>query len=208
MAEETGTFPIIRTASEPDLAWSAPVNMFGYARELLGPEPEFVSPSNDTLYAMAMVDLTEGALVLHLPDTDDRYYVMQVVDAWTNNFAYLGRRATGTKEGFYMLAGPHWDGQVPDGVTLLRAPTSVFTIVGRFATSGGDDLAKVWALQDDTWLTPLSRYPERPDNSDRAFGDWDLAPWNREVSEELVWWEKFRAWSQLLDWRPHARYPV
>jgi hypothetical protein len=189
---------IIRTASGPNTAWSAPVNTFGYARELLGPETEFVSPNNDTLYAMAMVDLTHEAQVLHLPDTQDRYYVMQFVDAWTNNFAYLGRRATGTQEGYYLLAGPNWQGEVPDGVTLLRTPTNVFAIVGRYATTGGDDLAKVWALQDDTWLTPLSRFPQKPDNRERAFGDWELAPYDARVGDHLEFWEQLRAWMRLF----------
>lgn len=172
----------------------APVNTFGHARELLGPEVEFVSPNNDTLYTMAALDVTEGAQVLHLPDTHDRYYVMQFVDAWSNNFAYLGRRATGTQEGYYLLVGPDWEGEVPDGLPLLRVPTNVFMIVGRYATTGGDDLAKVWALQDDTWLTPLNRYPNKPDNSQRALGDWDLAPYDERVDDELKFWEQFRAW--------------
>ncbi|MFN2184647.1 MAG: DUF1254 domain-containing protein, partial [Anaerolineae bacterium] len=189
---------IVNTASKPSIAWSAPVNTFGYARELLGPETEFVSPNNDTLYTMAMVDLTQEAQVLHLPDTLDRYYVMQFIDAWTNNFAYLGRRATGTKEGYYLLAGPNWEGEVPSGLTLLRAPTNVFAIVGRYATTGGDDLAKVWALQDDTWLTPLSLFPDRPDNSQRTLGDWDLAPYDEHVNEDLKFWEQLRAWMQLF----------
>lgn len=184
---------ILHAVSEP-ITSSAPVNTFGYARELVGPEVEFPSPNNDTLYAIAMVDLTNEALVLHLPDTHDRYYVMQFVDTWTNNFAYLGRRATGTQEAFYLLASPNWEGDVPEGVTLLRAPTNVFVIVGRFATTGGDDLPVVRALQDDTWLTPLNRYPERPDNSDRTFGDWEIAPYDERVSEELKFWEQFRAW--------------
>ena len=189
---------IVNTASKPSIAWSAPVNTFAYARELLGPETEFVSPNNDTLYTMAMVDLTQEAQVLHLPDTLDRYYVMQFIDAWTNNFAYLGRRATGTKEGYYLLAGPNWEGEVPSGLTLLRAPTNVFAIVGRYATTGGDDLAKVWAVQDDTWLTPLSLFPDRPDNSQRALGDWDLAPYDEHVNEDLKFWEQLRAWMQLF----------
>jgi hypothetical protein len=49
-------------------------------------------------------------------------------------------------------------------------------------------------LQDDTWLTPLSRYPERPDNSDRAFGDWELAPYDERVGDDLKFWEQLRAW--------------
>src|SRR5688500_4501054 len=70
---------------------SAPWNEFGYARELLGPETTFVSPNNDTLYTLAALDLRPGPQVLHVPDTADRYYVLQFVDAWTNNFAYIGR---------------------------------------------------------------------------------------------------------------------
>ena len=189
---------MINTASKPEIAWSAPVNTFGHARDLLDPETEFVSPNNDTLYTMAMVDVTQEAQVLHLPDTQGRYYVMQFIDAWTNNFAYLGRRSTGTQEGYYLLAGPDWHGQVPEGVTLLRAPTHVFAIVGRYATTGGDDLAQVWALQEDTWLTPLSRYPQQPDNSQRTLGDWDLAPYDARVGDDLKFWEQFRAWMRLF----------
>jgi hypothetical protein len=189
---------MMNTASKPEIAWSAPVNMFGYARDLIDPETEFVSPNNDTLYTMAMVDVTHEAQVLHLPDTQGRYYVMQFIDAWTNNFAYLGRRATGTQESYYLLAGPDWQGQVPEGVTLLRAPTNVFAIVGRYATTGGDDLEQVWALQDDTWLTPLSRYPQKPDNSQRAPGDWDLAPYDARVNDDLKFWEQLRAWMGLF----------
>ncbi len=116
---------MIKTASKPEIAWSAPVNTFGHARDLLDPETEFVSPNNDTLYTMAMVDVTQEAQVLHLPDTQGRYYVMQFIDAWTNNFAYLGRRATGTQEAYYLLAGPDWEGEVPEGLTLLRADPCV-----------------------------------------------------------------------------------
>jgi hypothetical protein len=189
---------MMNTAAKPALAWAAPVNTFGYARELLGPESEFVSPNNDTLYTMAMVDATHEAQVLHLPDTYDRYYVMQFVDTWTNNFSFLGRRATGTQESTYLLTGPDWQGDVPEGMTLLRAPTNVFAVVGRYATTGGDDLAKVWALQEDTWLTPLSRYPQKPDNSARTFGDWNLAPYDERVKNDLKFWEQLRAWMQLF----------
>lgn len=187
-----------KTASKPTFPWSAPVNTFGYARELAGPETEFVSPNNDTLYAIAIVDLTREPQVLHLPDTQDRYYVMQFIDAWTNNFAYLGRRATGTEEGYYLLAGPDWEGEVPEGLTLLRTSTNAFVICGRFATTGGDDLPAVWALQDDTQLTPLSQYPDKPDNSAREFGDWELAPFDKDVDKDLEFWEQLRSWMKIF----------
>ena len=76
----------------------APYNEFGHVRKLAGPELKFVSPNNDTCYSIAICDVRQGPLVLHVPDTADRYYVLQFIDAWTNNFAYIGRRATGTAE--------------------------------------------------------------------------------------------------------------
>ena len=81
----------------------APYNTFASARRLLGPETRFVSPNNDTLYLVAMLDVRQGPLVLHVPDTQDRYYVLHFVDAWTNNVAYIGRRVTGTAEAEFLL---------------------------------------------------------------------------------------------------------
>ena len=178
----------------------APINVFGYARKLAGAETKFVSVNNDTLYTNAIVDVTDEPQVLHLPDTHDRYYSMQFVDAWTNNFAYVGRRPTGTKEQFYLIAGPDWEGDVPDGMTLIKTPTRVIAIVGRYAVDQNDeDVAAVNALQDDTWLTPLSLYPERPDNSKREFGDSDPFPYDKRVEDEdLLFWEQFRAWMKLF----------
>jgi hypothetical protein len=182
----------------PKMSYSSPINLFGYANRLANPDDEFVSLNNDTLYTFAHCDVTNEPLVLHLPDTHDRYYVMQFVDAWTNNFAYLGRRASGTKEGVYLLAGPDWQGETPDGMTLVQTPTNVFSIIGRYAVDGEADIPNVAILQQATWVTPLSRYPERPVTEGRAFGDWDVAPWNANVPDDLAFWEKLRAWSQLF----------
>ncbi len=189
---------MINATSKPGM-FNAPVNIFGHARKLLGAETKFVSANNDTLYSVAVVDVTDEPQVLHLPDTDDRYYVMQFVDAWTNNFAYLGRRATGTREGLFLLAGPGWSGDVPDGLTLIEAPTNIFAIVGRYAVEQSDeDVAAVGRLQDDTRLTPLSLYPERPDNSGRELGDRDPFPYDERVDGELEFWEQFRSWMKLF----------
>src|SRR6476620_5675343 len=125
------------------MPFCAPYNEFGYARELLGPETEFVSPNNDTLYVLAACDVRQGPLVLHVPDTGGRYYVLQFVDAWTNNFAYLGRRATGTSEGEVLLAPEGWSGEVPAGMRVVAAPTGIFMIVGRVQVDGEADLAAV-----------------------------------------------------------------
>lgn len=84
---------IAKFPAGPNLVSSSPLsyNMFGYARELLDPNAKFVSPNNDMLYLIAVCDVRNGPLVLHVPDTHDRYYVLQFVDAWTNNFVYIRR---------------------------------------------------------------------------------------------------------------------
>ena len=188
-----------KSVTQPTI-YGAPVNVFGYARKLAGAETEFVSVNNDTLYTNAYIDVSDEPQVLHLPDTHDRYYVMQFVDAWTNNYTYIGRRATGTKEQLYLLAGPDWDGDVPDGMTLVKSPTSFFAIIGRYSVNQDDeDVAVVNGLQDDTWLTPLSLYPQRPDNSKRKLGDRDPFPYDKRVTDEgLLFWEQFRAWMKLF----------
>lgn len=187
---------VVSMTTKPKMATGAPVNRFGHATTLASPKDAFVSLNNDTLYSIANCDVTAEPLVLHLPATGDRYRVMQFVDAWTNNFAYLGTRATGNGEGLFLLAGPGWSGDLPAGMTLVQAPTNVFSIVGRHAVDGPADVPNVGALQHDTWLTPLSDYPNVSDGSDRSLGDWDLAPYDTRVGDDLVFWEKFRAWSK------------
>jgi hypothetical protein len=80
--------------------------------------------------------------------------VLQFVDAWTNNFAYAGRRATGTTAGSFLLTPPGWDGDVPGGARVIEFPTTVGMIVGRWACAGPADLAAVQALQSQLSLQP------------------------------------------------------
>jgi hypothetical protein len=177
---------------------SAPWNEFGYARQLLGPETEFVSPNNDTLYVLAALDLRPGPLVLHVPDTADRYYVLQFVDAWTNNFAYIGRRATGTAEARYLLAGPGYQGDAPEGMELVTAPTGLVMIVGRVQVNGPADAPAVHALQDQFTLTPLSVHQGGPRPGPPA----GIPAGDPQVGAELRWWESFRV--QLAAFPPPA----
>ncbi len=188
----------VAMTTKPKTAVGGPVNRFAHATALGNPNDKFVSLNNDTLYSIGNCDVTNGPLVLHLPDIGERYRVMQFVDAWTNNFAYLGTRATGNGGGLYLLAGPGWSGDVPEGMSLVQAPTNVFTIVGRHAVDGAADVPNVVAVQKETWLTPLSDYPNVSDGSDRKMGDWDLAPYDTRVGDDLVFWEKFRSWLKLF----------
>lgn len=167
---------------------AAAFNTFSHARTLAGPEDTFVSINNDTLYSMAQVDLSVGPVLLETPDTAGRYYVLQFVDAWTNNFAYVGHRATGTAAQTFLLVPPGWDGDMPEGARVIHAPTTVFSIVGRWACSGEADLAAVHTLQDAATLTPLSAGP----------APLGIPTIDDEVPHELQFLEKLRVWSQAF----------
>jgi hypothetical protein len=172
----------------PSLPIHAPYNSFAYARQLLGPETKFVSPNNDTLYVIGQCDVRQGPLVLHVPDTADRYYVLQFVDAWTNNFAYIGRRATGTAEAEYLLTDPAYDGPVPDDMTVVRAPTGVFSIIGRVQVDGEADLPAVHDLQGRFTLTPLAVVQ----GGATAAAVAGVPQPDPRVGQDLAWWERFR----------------
>jgi hypothetical protein len=146
----------------------APANIFSHAMKLAGPDERFVSINNDTIYSIAQIDVSGGPVLLRVPDTAGRYYVLQFVDAWTNNFAYVGRRATGTEAGTFLLVPPGWQGDTPAGTQVIEFPTTVGTIVGRWACDGQADLAAVRELQDGLSLephgspAPLKGIPARP----------------------------------------------
>jgi len=168
----------------PPAAW----NRFTHARALAGPQDTFVSINNDTVYSVAVLDVSDGPLRLEVPEAADRYYVLQFVDAWTNNFAYVGRRATGTSAASFWIVPPGFAGDLPDDAAVIRAPTEVAVIVGRWAVAGADDLPAVHRLQDELRLTPLHAGPP-PHGL--------LAP-DPSVPEDLRFLEQLRVWSQAF----------
>ena len=164
---------------------AAGINRFAHASGLASPRDAFVSVNNDTVYAIAILDLSGGPLVLHVPDTDGAYYVLQFVDAWTNNFAYVGRRATGTGEGTFLVVPPGWSGQAPDGARVIHSPTDIAAIVGRLAVDGEEDMDRVRALQPGFTLEPL-------DGNGPLRG---IPQPHTDLPEHLRFWELLRLWS-------------
>ena len=148
---------------------ATPYNQFGHARALAGTETKFVSVNNDTVYSIANVDVSGGPVPLEVPDTHGRYYVLQFVDAWTNNFAYVGHRATGTEAGRSFSSGTRLGGRGRRvGSRVIRFPTSIATIVGRWAVDGESDMPNVAELQARLRLTPTA--PGRRSARGGSFG--------------------------------------
>jgi hypothetical protein len=137
----------------------APINQFGSMLEYPPASDHTIVRMNvDTLYSFAWLDLSKEPIVLSVPDTKDRYYMMPLIDAWSNVFASPGKRTTGTKAGNFAITGPGWTGKLPDGVTQIKAPTNTVWITGRTQTNGPSDYAAVHALQKQYMLTPLSAF--------------------------------------------------
>jgi hypothetical protein len=123
---------------------------------------DVVSPNADTLYSTAWLDLQQGPVVLGVPEMNGRYYIMQLLDAWTNVFAAPGSRTTGSGRHDFAIVGPGWTGSLPDGVERIEAPTNTAWLIGRTYTAGKGDYAAVHAVQDRYLLAPLERAPSRP----------------------------------------------
>lgn len=137
----------------------APINQFSHAKSV--PDANFrdvIRPNLDTLYSTAWLDLDHGPMVLELPDTNRRYYLMPMLDAWTNVYASPGKRTTGTKAQKYVIAGPNWQGDIPAGHKLIRSPTSLTWIIGRIQMNSAEDAKTTVArLQKGVKLYPLGK---------------------------------------------------
>ena len=163
--------------------FSAPVNQFVHVRAF--PDASFkdvVRANVDTLYSSAFLDLGAGPIVLSVPDAKSRYYLLPMMDAWTNVFASPGTRTTGTGAGRFAITGPGWSGTLPAGLTRIEAPTNMVWIIGRTQTNGPDDYAAVHALQEGFTLVPLSAFGRpyaAPDGVVDAGLDMKTAPVDR-----------------------------
>ncbi len=101
----------------------------------------------------------QGPQVLHVPDMADRYYSVQFTDPSNNtNFAYVGKRTTGTQAGDYLVSGPGWKGQVPGGMTQIASPNKSVLVLGRVLVESDSDLPTAYALTKQIQLTPLSHW--------------------------------------------------
>lgn len=136
------------------------VNHLIHTRELLGPQHrQVVTPNNDTLYTNAWIDVSREPVVLEVPDFAGRYYVLGLLDFYTNPFGYVGSRTTGTGAGRFLLHGPDWHGEVPAGMHPVPCPTNAVWIIGRLLVDGDADLGVVHALQDAIALKRLDGAP-------------------------------------------------
>ena len=140
-----------------------PMNTFTHARTF--PPATFrgaTHPNFDTLYSLSWLDLTKGPVVISVPDTHGRYYLLQMLDMWTNTFAGVGKRTTGTDAGNFVVVGPRWQGELPQGLQRIYAPTPFVWVIGRTRTDGPQDYDAVHKVQDGYKIALLSQWGSEP----------------------------------------------
>ena len=113
--------------------------------------------TDDVLYIGGRLDLSKGPQVLHVPDFSGRYYSLQFTDPSNGaNFAYVGKRATGTAAGNHLVTGPNWTGQVPSDMTQISSPNNSVLVFGRVLVESDSDLSTAYDLSRQIQLTPLN----------------------------------------------------
>jgi hypothetical protein len=138
----------------------APMGQFAHARKYPPITYRDIPGANaDTLYSSAWLDLAKEPYVLKIPDAEGRYFMIPMLDGWTDVFQAPGTRTTGDKAQTYVITGPHWKGELPKGVTHYKSATNMVWIVGRTYTTGTEqDYEKVHSFQDKLSLIPMSAY--------------------------------------------------
>jgi hypothetical protein len=162
------------TNIEPGKGFGGPMNTMANIRAYpTADDRAVVRPNFDTLYSSAFLDLRREPMVLSVPDTDGRYYLLPMLDMWTDVFASPGWRTTGTKAGTFLLVAQNWrpdargrliqDFKLPEDTEIIEAPTPYVWIIGRTKTDGPSDYPAVHRIQDGYRLTPLSQWGRSPE---------------------------------------------
>lgn len=140
----------------------APMNQFVHTTAI--PQvnsKQMTRPTQDTLLSSAWIDLASGPQVIEVPNTKGRYYLMSMLDGWSNVYAVAGKRTLGTSAKKIVLIGPKWNGSIPSGVELVRSPTDLTWIVGRIEVKGAQDAKTVASLQKNFKLYPLENFGKK-----------------------------------------------
>jgi len=149
-----GPIPVNTLYTEPQRLFADPFSLPASGSKLAT-----TGVNRDTLYVCGWLDLSKRPLVISVPDMADRYYSVQFTDPSKNiNFAYIGKRTTGTRAGDHLITGPGWKGVVPQGMTQISSPNNSVLVFGRVLVYSDSDLSTAYDLSKQIRLTPLSHW--------------------------------------------------
>ncbi len=160
LLDADATFRTKSSVTVADHYGDAAVNLFSHFTSLAAPSAG-VAPNPDTLYSNAWLDLSKGAIVLHVPPTPGRFDVVPMYSPYQENFANVGEGAPRTPApGDYVIAGPgQFEGLTSTGgMPIIRSPYSRVWLLPRTLVRSKSDLASAVAIQAKMALVPLSRW--------------------------------------------------
>ena len=167
---------------------------------------DVTAPNADTLYTTTWLDVSKEPWIVSLPDMKGRYFLLPMLDGWTNVFQVPGKRTTGTGAQTYAITGPGWKGTLPKGVTEYKSPTGIVWILGRiYCTGTPEDYKAVHALQDQVSVVPLSAYgkPHKP-AAGKVDASVDMKTAVREQVNALDGAAYFKLFAELMKTNPPA----
>ena len=147
--------------NEKSPEYKGPFNYLGCDARLFTPEDKaVVTPNSDTPYCMLWADLRQEPVVISVPEMEsERFYHFQLIDLYTHNFAYIGTLTTGNGAGKYLVAGPGWKGEKPEGINeMLNCETDLFFVVVRTQLFNPEDIDNIKKIQGAYDLKGLSAY--------------------------------------------------
>ena len=162
----------------------APVNQFLHAKNLATAKfRDVVTPNVDTVYSQLFIDLTDDAVVIHKP-ASTRFHSLEVMNAWSDCEQILGTGGDTDDERTYIITGPNFQGDIPDGMTQVKLSTSMGWILGRTICNGDDDLENVYAIQEQLTAKTLTAYLNNSPMPDGVYNpDYEgLVPINYSLS--------------------------
>ena len=151
----------------------APRGRIGMLNDYVLPDQSFVAcPNQDVAYGLGFFNLDEEPAVVQVPDFGDRFWVFALYDGRTDQFGRLGK-PYGTKPGLYLLVGPNWDGEFPEGITAVIRSSTELAMVGPrvFMDDTDEDRAAIKPLVNQINAYPLAEY-----DGEKKIKDWDDVP--------------------------------
>ena len=159
----------------------------------------YVSPNVNVVYGFGFMDLDQQPVILRAPDSQGRYYMIELCDMWTNAFAYPAGKHTGYKGGTFALVGPGWKGSLPAGITRIDCPTRWVEVQPRVYVKDAADLPAAEAVLAGVTTTGLAQYTGAPPLNPSVYGyaapriDPKVASSMMQFSDPLQFWEIFAA---------------
>jgi hypothetical protein len=199
-------YPLVLTGVARDAeSAGVPADTFRHRRSVPdAASTDVANPNADFLYSKAWLDLSKGPVILSVPDTRGRYYLVAMLDAWSNVAASLGKRTTGTQKEEFAIVGPGWKGTLPGGVSEVKSPTELAWLFARIQAGVAADRDAASRIQSELKLRRLTGPGKQGPKAAAAASAIDTAIAPREQVSKMDAAAFFTRFAMLLPGNPPA----